>query len=475
MMQTIIKNKPILSPGEDVLFATELKALLKKEFDRLKSCGNLSGREICMAITHFIDWVIQEVYSQLGQLYGERTDITIIALGGYGRTELNPYSDIDLLFLHSREDSSVEEFIGKILCILWDMKLTLGHSSRSLKNVQAMAHEDIKFKSSLIHHRFVCGNAKDYNNFSSTVNKIFQSHRYQFYQSLLESLNFHTQSLGESVLLKEPNVKESLGALRGIHLVRWLGYNFFQCDTLKALADKNLVDRKLIEKIEDHLEFFLVLRNDLHFYSNRKEDNLLLEHQENLANTQRPDHLTDSKDYMPWLKEKIESGMRGFYLRAKEVFYFVQRMIDIFEVEANKYRHFARLLNKRKFISDQLLMINKKLYIRKKPEAISFSPETLMRIFSEVQRHDCRLSYELEKYIQSNLQEIDQNFRGDLMGFQVFEEILSSERHLYHTLSHMHHCGLLSQYLPFFEELECTVQHDYYHAYTVDEHTLQGI
>jgi len=456
-------------------FADELKNLQAQVFSRLSSSQDLSGQEICQEITSFIDWVIEETHSQVNKIYGPRDDISVIALGGYGRSELNPYSDIDILFLHGKEDPKVQDFIGKILYILWDMKLTLGHSSRTLKNVQSMAQQDIKFKTSLIHHRLVSGNSNHYDRFSSLVIKIFQSNRYHFYTNLLDSMNFHGQNLGESVLLKEPNVKESLGALRGIHLVRWLGYNFFQCDSLSDLAKKNLIDSDTIDRIENHLNFFLVLRNDLHFQSGRKEDKLLLEHQETLAKTLRPADLTDDKEYMHWLKKTIESGMRSFYLKAREVFHFVQRMMDLFEIEANNYRQFSRFLKKRKFLSDKLLLINNKLYSRHNLDNSQFLPKTIMEIFIAVQRHGSRLSQELEQFISSNLSRIDHHFRADLEGFQLFEKILRSERNLYHTLSIMQHNGFLSRYLPYFDELECTVQHDYYHAYTVDEHTLQGI
>ncbi len=466
----------ILKADKDSQFAQELKKYFQEKFDEIKAVNTESGITICRLLSQNADEIIDHIYSQVKECYGFNSKVAIIALGSYGRDELNPFSDIDILFLYPDEkDKKAIELITRILYILWDIKFTLGHSTRTIQNTIKMAAADITFKTSLVHQRSICGDAGLYKQFNEAVLTIFNKGRYTFYHDLLTNMKWSEKLLGETVLRKEPKLKESLGTLRGIHLIRWLSYNFFQNNTLEFLHSYNTIDHECWQRIETNLDYLLNVRNKLHFLVNRKEDVLNLEHQEELAqNIELTEDDLEGRRRDPAVI-KIERYMREFYQRSKQVYRFVIIVLDHFDREANKYRQFARLFNKRKFIDANFMIINNRIFFKQKLPELEADPIMIVRIFLYVANYNCKLSYELEKYIKLNLHRIDDDFRADPRAFTLLKEILGYERNLYHTLSTMHHAGFLSQYLPFFSELECTVQHDYYHAYTVDEHTFQGV
>ncbi|MDH4128089.1 MAG: [protein-PII] uridylyltransferase [Spirochaetota bacterium] len=467
-------NKSIkLKPEKEIQFAHELKEIYLDKLNNIKNQKINNGYKTCKILTETMDELITYIYNSVIDTYKYNINIAVIALGGYGRNELNPFSDVDIIFLHDENDVQSEEFITKILYIIWDMKLKLGHSSRSIKNVYAMANKDLIFKTSIIHNRFLCGNIKLYNDFKIAVEKIFNNNNFNFYHELLNHMKYHEQNLGENVLLKEPNIKNTLGTLRGIHLIRWLTYNFLKTNTLKSLTNNNFVDFNTINRIENILEYFLRVRNELHFHHGREEDTLSLEYQEKIPKIINYDDFNTKYENPDQIKITIENYMRDFYSKAKEVYQFVVTVIEKFDQEANKYRQFTRMLNRKK-INDNFIIINKKLYFKKKLNEYD-SPNYLIEIFKHVAKYDCRLSAEIENYIKINIEKIDDNFRHNIDIFNQFKDILTLERNIYKTLSTMHHEGFLKSYLPYFNELDCIVQHDYYHVYTADEHTLQSV
>ncbi len=465
-----------LKQGNEIEYAQKLKGVYHEKLKYISELEDIKGRELCRMLTQTVHSLIQTVYKEVLKIIPIDKGLTIIALGSYGRGELNPHSDIDLLFLHqNEEDREAKDFISKVLYTLWDMKINLGHSSRTIKNVIAMAGKDITFKTSLIDHHFICGDPNLYKSFHGTVGKIFSKNRYNYYQDLLSKLDYFSQTLGENVLLKEPNIKDSLGALRGIHLIRWLNYNFYEGRTLSTLYDHNILDKEALGRMEGHLDYLLSVRHQLHTLVGHKEEVLLLEHQENLAKhvllPESRNELSDGNQ----IRLKIEHYMRQFYRCAKDVYKTVVQSVDLYHIEADKYRQFNRFRNKRKSVSDRFMIINGKLFFKNKLDTIDFSPSLIMEIFLTQSRYGCHLGIEVENYIKSRLDRVDDAFRLDPLAFSHFKSILNGERNIYHTLSVMNHIGFLPSYLPFFNELDCTVQHDYYHAYTVDEHTLQGI
>ncbi len=464
----------VLEAGKENLFIQNLKETYQQQLLSIKQQGKPSGFETCQSITETIDSILSLVYEQITKNISDPDPLCLVAVGGYGRHEMNPYSDVDILFVYEKDDPVISDTISKMLYILWDMKLNISHSSRNLKNIITMSSSDVSFKTSLVHHRLLRGDTELYNTFSSLVEGIFKKNRYTFYKELLEEMKYENQTLGENVLLKEPSVKQSLGGLRGIHLVRWMAYNFYQINSLKELAEQNYIDNPKYISIQGHLDYLLRIRNKLHFLVGRKEDNLFLEYQEKLAHNIQ---ITMDEDNSPQNVErlKIEYFMREFYQRSRHVFQFVQNMMDQFEEESNNYRQIRRFLNRRRSVHNDFVLTNEKLYFNKDIRNIKITPAYFIEIFLLVARYKCTLSQEVEDFIRDNIKKIDITYTQDIEAFSKLKELMNLERNLYHTFSLMNQCGFMSHYFPYFYELECTVQHDYYHAYTVDEHTLQGI
>ncbi len=455
------------------------KGFLATESDRLRARHEfgLGGREIAQGRSHLVDAVVAQVCRMVAEELGPnaRDDLaasTVIALGGYGRQELSPHSDVDLLFLHrGRLTPVAERFVERVLPLLWDVGLKLGHSVRSVGECVDLAQEDLHVRNAAAEARLLLGSSQLFHVLQDELlTKVFRSPRSnrRFFKAMRAEFLERREKHGPVIGMLEPNVKEGAGGLRDLHTVVWVGLARYGARGLDGLMSAGLVSPGDYGRMLRANDFLLRVRNEAHFRTGRATDVLTLELQPTLAAG-----LGYSDQGSAAASEIF---MRDFYFRAQEI----QRFADAFLRGAELTTPPSGLLpltrraramgpGRRYRIRGNELLAG--------PHGADFSedPLKLFEVFQVAQQHGVRVGAELKEAIHDHLDLVDRTVRHSPEAAQAFLDILRQVGTVSPTLVEMHETGLLGRYLPEFRSLTFMVQHDYYHKYTVDQHTLKAI
>ena len=452
------------------------KRFLKIETERLRIRHRLGmgGGDIAEGRSYVVDLVICKVCQLTAGELGpaESTEVgqvAAVALGGYGRKELAPYSDIDLLFLHpGRPTKTVKQFVEQVLYLLWDMGLTVGHSFRSIGESVSMAREDLHTRTAMAEARLVTGNEPLFKHLLRELDGSIYANKKEtesFFAAMRLELEARYDKFGRAVCLQEPNVKESAGGLRDLHTVLWAGRARYACRRLEDLRAKDLITGTEYQLARRAYDFLYRARNEAHFATARKTDLLSLDVQPTIAT---------NLGYKP--KKGLapsEVFMREYYRHAHELHQFCESfLIRVGGMQKPKWRfRFREKVDRRGMFEIR----EGKLYA--KGEAGDFHPTAprLLEVFSLSQADDVGIADELKLAVRGNLRLVDRRVRGSRDASKAFLGMLGKPGRVGRTLRAMHATGLLGRLLPEFARITFLVQHDFYHRYTVDEHTLTAI
>jgi len=295
------------------------------DFLRAAHLGGASGQQSVQAYAAFMDGFLATLY-RLAVDDARREGFTpspvvLVALGGYGRGELHPLSDLDLLLIYDGEMGTyVQRVTQGILYALWDLGLQVGHAVRSLPDCLAMARTDFPSRTSMQQARFLVGDRRLFNRFRKVLaENVYQKDFNQFLETTLTERDQRYRKFGGSPYMGEPNVKESAGGLRDIHTAMWLASTKFGTRTLRELADKRLITSREQKASDEALTFLWRVRNELHFLSGHKNDVLSRDIQPQIAKNfgYAPDELS-----LP-----VEKFMRDYYLHARVIHRVSRRLI----------------------------------------------------------------------------------------------------------------------------------------------------
>lgn len=485
--ETALNQERILDHANERLAAPEtlagrtsqieaFKRFLKLETERLRirHRNQMGGVDIAEGRSYIVDLVICKV-CQLAASELDPADtmdvsnVAAVALGGYGRKELSPYSDIDLLFLHAgRPSKTVKRFVEQVLYLLWDIGLTVGHSFRSVGESVSMAREDLHTRTAMSEARLITGNEALYKQLTREVDGAIYANKKEteaFFAAMRLELEARYDKFGRAVCLQEPNVKESAGGLRDLHTVLWAGRGRYGCRRLEDLRAKDLVTGTEYQLARRAYDFLYRARNEAHFATSRKTDLLSLDLQPTIAT---------NLGYKPKRGlEPSEVFMREYYRHANELHQFCESfLIRVGGMQKPKWRFlFREKVDKRGMFEIR----EGKLY--PKGEAEDFNPTAarLLEIFTLSQADGVGISDELKLAVRGNLRLVDRRFRASKEASKAFMNLLGKPGQVGRTLRTMHSTGLLGRLLPEFARITFLVQHDFYHRYTVDEHTLTAI
>jgi [protein-PII] uridylyltransferase len=256
-----------------------LRKFLKIETQRLhlRHRFGISGTEIVRARSLIVDLLIQRLAPAAATAgEGRRGEgLAIIALGGYGRQELAPHSDIDLLFLHHsrRDEAAAQELSEAILYLLWDVGFTVGHSLRTLRECIAIAKEDSTSRTALVDARLLWGSSRLFDNLASRLEEdVFKTQGRTLLDELMSERASRYAKFGDVVCLQEPNIKETAGGLRDLHTLFWAGRIAYGHATLPKLAASHLISEREAKALNTAYDFLLRVRNQLHFQTGRRTD-----------------------------------------------------------------------------------------------------------------------------------------------------------------------------------------------------------
>jgi [protein-PII] uridylyltransferase len=436
-----------------------------------KHRAGAGGLEIVSVYSTMMDQLIRYLFGKVSDDFirrypSENPRCTVVAQGGYGRGELNPYSDIDLLFLYSWKISPyVEAVTERLLYTLWDAGLQVGHATRTVKESIALSASDMKVKTALLDARYLCGHYELYQEFDKVVeNRLVKKRASRFVQEKLTESRLRHESYGGSVYLLEPDVKDGEGGLRDIHTARWIGRVKAGAKDLDGLALKGIVSADDVAKLKESQDFLLRVRNELHFSTGKHQDQLTFEEQQKVSQALGFEGEGTLK--------AVEVFMRNYYLHAAQISrltaLIIHRLTDLPRPLVGGLYSFAKTIREGVCVSHGQLSVTK-------PSILKSEPGNFIEVFADMQKHRCELSHETRELLREHVGLIDDRFRHSAAANIPFFKILKWKERVYETLLEMHRCGILGAFIPEFGRLLCMVLHDAYHIYTVDQHSLKLI
>ncbi len=422
-------------------------------FESLKQ-DNAYRRRVKYVVKTHTEWVDNCLRALVDRIGFKCDGFALVGVGGYGRRQLNPYSDIDILLLSNKAHSGgVDGIVRRVLDFFYFLGYEISVSVRSVEECVEYSKKDDTIRTSLLDSRLICGDEKLFGNYLNVLNsKIIGDGREQFIEKKLEYMKARYKKFGGTVFVLEPNVKEGVGSLRDYHTLLWVSKVLF--------GTKNLLDLKKMGKIEDNdyrklidaLYFLWQIRNALHFEFKKKNDVLFLDarekiaHQLNFGDTTR---LTSS--------EKL---IRRYYYAARNVKNIVNRYLDIFLSKNGKNEYF--------FLDDKI-SINGNVQLKG-----DLSLYNLFEAFFYSGLYSKPINPKDVGKLRRVLPSISKKRSDRHLSF-IFRQLLSLNKPVFETLSEMHEYGVLDRYIPEFGNICCLSKDGLYHKYTVDEHSLQAI
>ncbi len=464
-------------PRNRLSYFQTFKALLKNEREKIKTWHRSGGggREVVQAHTGLMDESIRHIVHSLAKLenYSDSNpteNLSLIAIGGYGRGELNPYSDIDLLFIIEKEKDNdiVGSFIQDLISIFWGIGLEIGHSVRTIKTCVALAKEDLTVQTALVDIRIVTGNSKLFDKLNQAVQKNVLKKNIK--KILTSKLNEHfdpDQSVSELVCKPEPDIKNGPGGLRYYHTALWGMATLFGTVSFLDFDDGKTISKREINGYYRSIDFFLRVRNELHYLTEKKTDVLHLDLQNNLAM-----HLGYKQGDETDITQRF---MRDYFLHATNIYNYSEIIFkQCLQLEKP---YIAKVFNSltQKDLGNGFISKESELHYKEETEKIfSKNPQLLLTAFEICSDKSLELSPQLKRQIRLNLKSLDNKFiRSVPIREMLFRTLnrANSEK----ILRQMHEVGVLGKILPHFEEIHCLVRYDNYRRYTTDEHSLRMV
>ncbi len=460
------------------------KTFLKLETHRLKMLhrGGAGGLEVCRGRAAMFDVMLRHLWeaaraSMSVQAQKEFPPIALVAIGGYGRAELNPHSDIDFMFLHAGQVAAnqplphLAKIIDGILYPLWDLGLKVGHSVRSVDDCVNVANSDMQSKTSLIEARLIVGDDKLFAKFQKTVMaKCVAGHEREYIAARLADQSARRAKFGNSACMQEPNIKNGCGGLRDFQNLIWMAFFKHHTRSLRELEEPAFITPAERKYLKAAYDFLLRTRTELHYFVNRPVDVLSKSVQPAVA------HHLGYTERSP--SQRLERFMRDFYEHSRNI-YLITRTIEerlaLQPAPPGRLSALRALLPSRRAKPAEPVdgFRFEKGQIHSTGDTVFRDhPRRLMRVFLHAQQRGLKLHPDLAALIRTELKLVDRKFLTDPRVSETFCSILSQRGAVAPILRAMHEVDLLGKYIPEFGKLTCLVQHEFYHQYTADEHTL---
>ena len=392
-------------------------------------------------------------------------EVAIIATGGYGREELCPYSDIDLLFLTpSKASENLHKTIEDFLYKIWDEGIKIGHAVRTVKECITISHEDAKALSSLLDTRLIKGDKDLFETFQTTLDKSLKTRTKKSYvKGKLEERDTRHNRLGDSRYVLEPNIKDGKGGLRDYQTLFWIAQVIYGADTPKNLKDLKIITKKEQQRFEKDYEFLLTIRCHMHDIAGRAEERLHFDIQPAIAERLGYQHRNNAKS--------VERFMKHYFLVTKDIGDLTRIIVaSIEDSEEQK----SRLINQKTKPFENFIKIGDRLAFSKE-QKLKPDPVQILEFFKTAQIYDLDIHPSALQKIRRNIKFIDNKLRNNNKANEIFLDILTADKHAALTLRRMNEAGIIERFIPEFAKIKGLMQFDRYHVYTVDEHTLNAV
>jgi len=419
------------------------------------------------------DHVVEQVHPKEKPSVGER--LALIAVGGYGRGEMAPFSDVDIAFITPAKASAwCEQVIEALLYFLWDLNLTVGHSSRSLDEMVRMAKEDLTIRTAILEGRYLWGDRDVYEMAESRFwNDVVPGSERQFVSEKLAERDARHKRMGDSRYVVEPNVKDGKGGLRDLQTLYWIGKYVYRVREAAELVDKGLFTAQEYRSFRRAERFMLAVRSHLHTIAKRGEDRLTFDLQREVA------HRMNYSDRPG--KSAVERFMQFYFMQAQHVGnltgVFLAQLEEQTAEKKPRNRLLERFLGRRS--ADERTIDGYRVRSGKlaAPDDRWFrdDPVRLVEIFTLAEREGLEIHPETVRMIRRDASLIHQNVRENARANAAFLDLLTGRNDPEMVLRWMNEAGVFGRFVPDFGKVNAQMQFDMYHHYTVDEHTVRAI
>src|SRR4051812_12325851 len=485
-MEADAAKRLALEPG--VPPAQELgryKNFMKVESHRLKILhrAGARGREICRGRAALMDILLRYLWEAskstlTPQALKEFPSLALIALGGFGRAELNPHSDIDFMFLHegqvvagSKPLPSLSKIMDGILYPLWDLGFKIGHSVRSIGDCVQVANSDMQSKTSLIEARLIAGDKKLFEKFQKAVlTKCVEGYEDEYIAARVQDQAARHEKFGNSATMQEPNIKNGCGGLRDFQNLHWMAFFKYQTRSLAEMQARALISPTERKQLEAAYDFMLAVRNELHYQVNRPVDVLTKGLQPTVATHLGYTERSPSK--------RLEGFMRDLYTHSRNIYLITRTLEERLALLPQP----KKLPSLRKFLRSPFgqpkeqtmdgFKIQEGQIHYMSTRVFKDQPRRLMRVFLYAQQRGLNLHPDLAQLIRGEIALVNREFLKEEHVRETFLEIINQRGNVGRILRRMHEVDFLGKYIPEFGKLTCLVQHEFYHQYAADEHTL---
>jgi len=452
---------------------TDGRAEVHRRFDA-EGSGTDTVASNCFLIDQLIrtahDYAAEHEFPQGVRTAAEA--MSLVAVGGYGRGELSPHSDIDLLFLTPYKRTPFQEqMVEYILYLLWDLGLKVGQATRSADECVRHAKADLTIRTALLEARWVWGDQALFEDLQKRFrNDVIAGSTEEFVESKLIERKARHEQMGDVRYVLEPNVKEGKGGLRDLHTLFWIARYLYGVKTVDELVAMGLISRAAATRFAKAQSFLWTVRCHLHYLTDRPEDRLTFDVQPEMARrmgyTDRPG------------SRGVERFMKHFFLVAKDVGDLTRLFCAVAEEQQKRKPRLrlGRLLSLRKRLTVQGFLLEGDRLTVATPDQFETDPVAMVRLFHAALDHDVDIHPKALTLIYRNLKRIDARLREESEANQLFMAMLTHrKRNPEVALRHMNEAGLLGRLVPDFGRVVAQMQYDMYHVYTVDEHTIQAI
>ncbi len=423
----------------------------------------LSGERLLKVHSDIVDKWITGLFDRLSPELQE--GISLIALGGYGRQELYPFSDIDLMILFEpSQEPKLDDICNAIFYPLWDAKREVGHGVRTIDDCIKEAENDFFLLVSFLDARLIAGDTWLFNNFIKNIfSRFIEGQRRQFVESLIDHRTERLKRFGDNAYLLEPHIKDGRGGLRDFHTIIWISKVLFGIQNLRGIEKEDIISHEEFERLRAALSELVKIRNRLHFVSNKKNDRLFFEYQVEIARLLK---FTDKKSML---------GVEQFMKEVHEALNAISSITDLYLEHVHEVLHPRAHEYSATPLEDGIEIINGRIVIDSKERLVN-DKTLLMKVFYYSAREDAPLHYRTKKIIRQCTKLIDDSFRHSKKCKNWFLDALVTSRDPRGLLFVMHHeTDVLCNYIPEFSNIKALAQYDVYHVNTVDIHLIETV
>lgn len=437
----------------------------------------MSGAEVVQANSFLVDQLVRCIYDFAeSKVYPAATAaderMSVAATGGYGRGELAPFSDIDVMFLlPGKQTARLEQIVEYVLYMLWDSGLQVGHATRSIDDCVRLSKGDLTIRTSLIEARWLWGERKLFSTFEHRFrNEVVAGSGASFVEQKLAERDARHERMGDSRYVLEPHIKEGKGGLRDLQTLFWIAKYLYQVKDVGDLVERGVFTAADVRHFRRAENFLWTVRCHLHYVAGRPEERLTFNFQEVIAQhlgyADRPSG------------RGVERFMKHYYRVTKTVGDLTRVLCAVLEDQHKKMRLRFRLpsLSRSLFRRPRAgLKIDGDRLTVESLDSLQWDPVLMLRLFHEAQRLGLDIHPQALRLVQQNLRLVDAKLRAHPEANRLFVEMLTHEVHSEQTLKRLADAGVFGRFIPEFGRVVSQMQYDMYHVYTVDEHTIRAI